>query len=88
MAPLASASAQLRNVDQKPHLRTDWHVMSLRQFRCVGQSLPNVGLFDIRKIREQVFDATAGAKLANNHAHGHTHPPYAWLCPPITFGSW
>jgi len=51
----------------------------LREPRGEAYSLPDIGLFDVREISQQLLDAAAGRHRFHDHAHRYTHPADAWL---------
>jgi hypothetical protein len=44
-----------------------------------GERLPNVSLFQIGKISEQLLNRAPGSESFNDHAHGDAHPSNARL---------
>lgn len=54
---------------------------ALRELRGECEGRTNVGLFEMRKVLEQLFHRATGSHGLNHHANSHTHAADAGLSP-------
>lgn len=53
--------------------------MSLGKLSGESQSFPNVRLFKIRKIFQQLLDTAARCHRLDDHPHRYAHAPDTWF---------
>ena len=51
----------------------------MREIRGICECFPNILIFKIREVAEQVFDSSASRERLDDHANGDAHAPDAWL---------